>query len=131
MCGVAVVIAVNKGYPWCNLFGPVTHTRSWNNRLCKWLLLCKQRQGWKSIINELGDIDIHPHLISTARQPEESWVLPSSPTGWQGIQKKKKELGTDTQRERDDGLSVVTKQILISIQISLLGIPFDTGFYTK
>lgn len=41
MCGVAMVIAVNKGYPWWNLFGPMTHTQSWNNRLCKWLLLCK------------------------------------------------------------------------------------------
>jgi hypothetical protein len=41
MCGVVMVTAVNKGYPWWNLFGLMTPTQSWNNRLCKWPLLCK------------------------------------------------------------------------------------------
>lgn len=41
MCGVVMVTAVDKGYPWWNLFGLVTPTQSWDNRLCKWLLLCK------------------------------------------------------------------------------------------
>jgi hypothetical protein len=104
MCGVVMVIAVNKGYPWWNLFGPVTHTQSWNNRLCKWLLLCKYRQGWKSIINELGDIDIHLHLISTAWQPEETWVCLAKSHGLVGNSEKKKKQETKTQRGRDDCL---------------------------
>lgn len=95
--------------PW-NLFDPVTHTQSWNNRLCKWLLLCKQRQGCKSIINELGDIDIHPHLISTAQQPEEKrGVCPAKSHGLVGNSEKEKTLGTKPQRGRDDGLQPLNR----------------------